>query len=88
MIIFAHVLLAVASLAYTTYLFVAPHKANFRAHYSLIALTVASGTYLVASTSTHMVETCMSGLAYLAIVTVGTVFARLRLARVTARIKD
>lgn len=88
MIIFAHVLLALASLAYTTYLFALPRKASFRTHYSLVVLTVVSGIYLVLSTRTRMVEACMTGLVYLAVASTGTVLARVRLAKAVIKIKD
>jgi hypothetical protein len=77
MIIILHVAIATLSLICTTYAYLRPTSSSTRASYALIALTVASGFYLVWSEPAQMLHTCMTGLAYLAVVSVG-VFATRR----------
>jgi len=84
MIVLLHIVIAIASLTYTAVLFAAPTKASFGVNYGLIAMTIVSGTYLIAATHTPMTETCVTGVAYLVIVTLGTVLARVRLAKAIA----
>ena len=79
MILLAHILIALSSFAYTTYLLVRPSHAKFRVNYALIALTLGSGAYLVVSTGAPMLQACVSGLAYVLIVAAGTVLAHVRL---------
>lgn len=71
MIILLHVLIALSSIAYTTYLYFRPSKHKFYAAYGLIAATLASGSYLVVSTHAPMISSCTGGLFYLAMVTSG-----------------
>jgi len=74
MVILLHVLIAFGSIAYTTYLYARPSKHKFYAAYGLIAATLASGTYLVVSTHSPLLSSCVTGLVYLGIVLTG-VFA-------------
>jgi hypothetical protein len=80
MIILLHVTIALLSIICTTYGYVRPTSKNLRASYALIALTIASGTYLVVSEPAAMLHTCMTGLAYLAIVSLGIFMTRRKLA--------
>ncbi|MEK7594557.1 MAG: hypothetical protein AAB436_02900 [Patescibacteria group bacterium] len=68
MVVFAHVVIALSSLIYATYLFFRPSIKGLRASSGLVALTLVSGSYLVLLQPSHMVSACMSGLAYLAFV--------------------
>lgn len=81
MIILTHVLIALASIGFTTYLYVSPSKSKLYIAYILIGMTIASGTYLIVSAPSHMVESCTMGLAYLAVVSVGILAARKKLAQ-------
>lgn len=78
--LFIHITIALASVAYATYLFLAPAARKFYAHYTLMGLTVASGTYLAAAKPAHILETCVMGLLYIGFVSVATLFAYRRLA--------
>lgn len=69
MIIILHVFLALGSIVNATYLYFQPNKAKYNASYGLIAATLVSGTYLVISTGSPLLSSCMSGLIYLGIVT-------------------
>jgi hypothetical protein len=83
MIILLHVLIALASMAFTTYLYVSPSKNKLYVAYGLVGLTLASGTYLIVSAPAHMVQSCVMGLVYLAVVSVGIIAARKKLASPT-----
>ncbi len=80
MIILLHVVIALSSIATTTYAFFFPSKSKLRLSYSFTAATVATGFYLLAAYPAHMIQTCTTGLIYLAVIIVGTVSARYRLA--------
>lgn len=76
----AHILIALAGLACTTYLYFRPSSGALRGSYLLLAGTLASGTYLVVGTGNHLLQACMSGLLYTGIVSLGIVAARRKLA--------
>jgi hypothetical protein len=80
MALLLHITIALLSILVTTYIFLSPSKAALRGSYVLIILTLASGTYLVASTQTHIVQSCLMGLIYLSISVVGLASAHRRLA--------
>ena len=71
MIVLLHVLIALGSIAFTTYLYFRPSKGRFYASYGLIGATLASGTYLVISTHAPLLSACMTGLLYLGVVLAG-----------------
>lgn len=75
-----HVLIALASMAFATYIFFSPSKAKLYASYSLVAATLVSGLYMVLANPTHMVQACTSGLLYLGLVAATTLAARHKLA--------
>ena len=79
MILLTHVILALASLGLTTYAFFHPTRLTLRMSYLLVALTVASGTYLILLSPAHMLQTCTTGLLYLSVVALGILAARGRL---------
>jgi hypothetical protein len=81
MIVLVHVIIALSSMAYTTYLFISPAKVKFYISYALIGLTLASGTYLVLSTHSRLLPACEAGLFYLVIVTAGVTAAHRKLSR-------
>lgn len=80
MIVLLHVLIALTSIGFTTYLYCRPSKRKFYASYSLIAATLASGTYLVISTHAPMLSSCTTGLLYLGIICCIMVPAHIKLA--------
>lgn len=80
MILISHITIALLSVAYTTYLYFAPSRNKLRVTYTLVALTVVSGTWLIIANPAHMVQSCITGLAYLAIVFFGIALARNKLA--------
>ena len=80
MIVLLHVLIALSSVAFATYVFYRPSTAKLNVSYGLIAATIASGTALMVSANGHMLEACTMGLLYSAGVMVLTAKARSRLA--------
>ncbi len=81
MSIFIHVLIAFASIAFTTYMYLLPSKTKLYVSYGFVALTIGSGTLLIISKPSHMVEACTMGLLYLALVSVGIIATQRKLAR-------
>ncbi len=80
MILLSHIVIAFASLGYSVYLFFFPTKARLNVSYVLLGLTVASGTVLIVSSKSHMLETCVMGLFYVGLTTFGIVSAKHKLA--------
>ena len=80
MVVFLHIVVALASIVLATVTFFSPHKTLFIFTYGLIGTTLVSGTYLVWSDSTRMLHVCLVGVMYLAIVAAITLLARIRLA--------
>lgn len=79
MILITHILIALSSVAFATYLLFKPSQSKLIASYSLIAATLASGVYLTVLHPAHLAQTCLSGLAYISIVSIATIFARRRI---------
>ena len=83
MIVLMHVLIALSSIAMTTVFAASPSKWKLRCSAALIALTLGSGTYLVLSTHSPLLSSCLAGLAYLAVALAGVVVGAYRLSRKT-----
>lgn len=81
MILAAHIVIALFSLIYTSYALLRPADSRFRVIYSLVGLTIGSGTYLVVMQPSHMVQACISGLFYLGAIAFITALVKLRLAQ-------
>jgi hypothetical protein len=75
-----HIIIALASIIYTAYVFFFPSRSKLMVTYPLLVLTLLTGSYLVWSSPAHLAETCVMGLAYLAIISVGIVAAHKKLA--------
>lgn len=84
MIIVLHVLVAIASIILASYAMMFPTKSVLRSTYGLIGLTLASGTYLVVLHPGHLLQTCLTGLVYTILVTVGVVMAHRKMRAVSA----
>jgi hypothetical protein len=78
MLILVHVLIALASIAWITYLYLRPSARKFYPAYGLIAATLVSGTYLVISTGSPLLSSCVTGLVYLAVAGAGLLAASMR----------
>lgn len=76
MLLITHIIIALGSLAATTFAYFSPSNVALRVSYALIASTLLSGTYLAVTSPAHMVQVCISGLTYVAVATVGVIAAR------------
>jgi predicted tellurium resistance membrane protein TerC len=85
MILILHILIAITGIIQASYMLVKPSKKGLHLSYALLALTLTSGTFLVASTGTHILQGCMSGLMYTGFVTIGIARARYVLAKESTR---
>lgn len=80
MLILLHVSIALASIGYTTFLFLFPAAKRFKVAYVLMGATLASGIWLVMSSHSNILSACQTGIAYLAVVSVGMALAHRKLA--------
>lgn len=76
-----HIVIALGSVAYATYLFAAPTKQKFVISYISVAFTLVSGCYLVALSPSHMAEACLAGLLYTGVMLAGIVASSRKLAK-------
>jgi hypothetical protein len=74
-LLLVHIALAFASILVAAANYSAPSHIKFRVSYGLIGGTLASGVILTAGAPSHVVESTVSGIIYLAIVSVATVAA-------------
>lgn len=72
----------------TTLLAFFPSRAKLYASYALIGLTLATGTFLVISLHSPILKTCMTGLAYLALVSSVLWIGQRRLAMQQAHVRS
>lgn len=81
MILILHIIIALTSIAYTTFTYFTPSKNRLRTSWSLVVLTITSGTWLVISTHSALVQSCTTGLVYLAVISTGIIAAQRKLKR-------
>lgn len=80
MVLLLHIIIALTSLVFTTYLFFSPSKRKLQFSYGLVGLTVASGTILVVTQPAHLLQACVSGLVYISVVLAALALTRRKLA--------
>ena len=85
MLVLIHVSIGLLSIAQATFALFAPSRAKLNVVYGLVAGTVASGTYLVWQSHAPLLQSCTTGLMYLATVSVIGALAHRRLAHVRTR---
>ena len=78
-IVLIHVLIAVASMGLSSLTFFKPSAKRLHASYGLIISTVASGTYLLITTPSHILQSCEMGLFYLTVVSIATIATHVRI---------
>ncbi len=81
MVLVAHIVIALSSLAVATHLLFSPSQRKFRMSYGLVGLTLLTGITLVWMHPAHLAQACVSGLIYLSAVFAMMVAAHHRLAR-------
>lgn len=79
MLLATHVMIALGSIGYSSYLLISPVSERFKYAYILIASTLVSGTVLVISAGSNMLKSCMTGIGYLVVVSACLFIARYRL---------
>jgi hypothetical protein len=80
MIILFHVVVALSSIVMTSLAGLFPSVTKLRIGAVLIGVTLISGTYLVFSLHSSLMQSCVTGLAYLAVTLAGMVVGNYRLA--------
>ncbi len=85
MMLMLHIIIAITSVLYSTYLFLSPSKEKFTISYGLVGLTLATGSFLVFLQPSHMTQACVSGLAYTSFVLIAIVAAKKRFAKAFIR---
>lgn len=80
MILPLHILIALSTLVLSIVTFFYPSAARLKATYLMTGLTVVSGSLLIIVLHDSILHTCITGLSYVAIISVVTVFARRKLA--------
>ncbi len=85
MILITHIVIALSSLVYTTYVLFSPSAKKLHASYALVGLTLATGTVLVIRNPSHLTQGCSTALLYVGIVTVAIVSAHRKLAAEATR---
>jgi hypothetical protein len=86
MIILIHVIIAISSITLASGAFFKPSIQKLAASYGLMIATVATGSYLLVTTPGDILQSCIMGLAYLAIAISATIATHVRLARAEVRI--
>ena len=81
MIVLIHVIIALASILIASIVFFKPSIQRLAVSYGFIIATVGSGTYLLVTVPSHILQSCLSGLAYLTVITLITIAAHVRLRR-------
>lgn len=80
MILLLHITIALSSLVVTATAFMTPKVSLLRASYVLVAMTIATGSYVTFMNPSHMVQACVSGLLYTVVVLGGVSAVRRKLA--------
>jgi hypothetical protein len=81
MLILVHVIIAITSCVCTSYIYFSPSRKKITTSYFLIAATLGTGSYLIMSKPSHMVQSCIVGILYICFVTAVTILARLKISR-------
>lgn len=84
MVIFIHVIIALTSVIQSTFLLFVPSQKKLTVTYILFGGTIASGTYVLFTIPSHMLQTCIDGLLYMGFVVGAVVVAKIRLAKKSA----
>ena len=87
MALVVHLVVALSSIVYASYLFFRPSQTGLRISGGLVAATLVTGTYLVVSTHANLLSACATGLLYLSglAVVMTTAYYRLVAAKNTGR---
>jgi len=84
MIILIHVLIALTSIILASLAFFKPTIKKLMTSYGFVLATIASGTYLLISFPSHILQSCLVGLVYVTVVAGATAATHVRLRRAEA----
>ncbi|MBX4186802.1 MAG: hypothetical protein KW802_00900 [Candidatus Doudnabacteria bacterium] len=79
MILPFHIAVATLSMGFAGWLYFRPSQSKLWATYITTALMLVSGFYLILSKPTHLTQTCITGLSFLAVVSYAIVSAKQRM---------
>lgn len=82
MLLVLHILVALAGLVASTLSVLTPSHQKINLSFGLVIATIASGTILVISTHSPILESCITGLVYTGVCTSLIISAKYRLAKV------
>jgi hypothetical protein len=80
-LLIAHITVALTGIISSTLSAFSPSKIKIKVAYSFISLTILSGTILVVLSHQPILKSCLTGLAYIAATTAGTITSSYRLSR-------
>jgi len=78
-VVLIHVTIAVLSIIISSFVFFKPSLKKLAISYGFIIATVASGTYLLVSSPSNILHTCLAGLFYLTVVSLVTIATHVRM---------
>jgi hypothetical protein len=84
MLILIHVIIAITSIIIASIGLFSPSLRKLAVSYGLVLATIATGTILLISTPSHILQGCLTGLGYLTIASLLTIATHVRLRRLTA----
>lgn len=85
MLLLFHIIAAFSSMAFAAYTFFAPTKAKLLTAWGLAGATLASGTLLIFQNPAHLVQACVVGIIYLAVVGVAIYASQRKFAAIKVR---
>jgi hypothetical protein len=80
-VLLLHVIIALASVMHSTYAFFRPSITKLHIAYGLVGGTLLSGTLLVVASHAALAQSCLTGLLYLATISVVLVATHYKLAK-------
>jgi len=81
MIVLIHVIIALASIGLASFTYFKPSIQRLFVSYGLIVATVGSGTFLLLTSPSDILKSCLSGLFYVTVVSVITIATHVRARR-------
>ena len=77
-IVLTHIVIALSSVVLSSFVFFKPTVKRLYASYGFIVATVASGSYLILTTSGSILRSCLTGLFYVTVVSLITIATHVR----------
>lgn len=79
MIILIHVIIALLSIGVASFVYFKPSIKRLAVSYMFIIATVGSGTFLLLSSPSNILKSCLVGLAYITAVSIVTIYTHIRI---------